>query len=259
MNPSDICFLHFTKDAASTNIANHLHEQGVKAVEIDDVELIFDVDKSKHFPSANPVVVLSRHVSSAGVPSLTVHVPGNWNDAQYGGQPKTLSTAMPCFMASCLKHIKKNVDLRGLSEIQVCYEVDHHGPTTTTPIAFVEIGSDERAWKDPLYGEIIASALVETIDDFQQMPAYVGVGGGHYAPTFTKYTVENDVAFGHMLPKYQGVVDAAVFAQAVEKNVDGIEAVVIEKKWISSAQKTFVKQWCSEHGVECHVVDNTWF
>src|ERR1039458_10696967 len=40
------------------------------------------------YPTAKLVVFLSRHSSQSGKPTLSVHAPGNFGDAELGGLPK---------------------------------------------------------------------------------------------------------------------------------------------------------------------------
>jgi len=45
---------------------------------------------------------------------------------------------------------------------QVSYEVTHHGPTTLVhPSFFVEIGSTEKEWGDPVAGRAVAEAVLD--------------------------------------------------------------------------------------------------
>ena len=40
--------------------------------------------------SPDLIIFASRHSSATGEPTLCVHVPGNFGEAKYGGEPKTL-------------------------------------------------------------------------------------------------------------------------------------------------------------------------
>ena len=54
-------------------------------------------------------IFLSRHRSKTGEPTLTVHPIGNFSDALFGGQPKTLVPAAPNMMTHLLRLINKNL------------------------------------------------------------------------------------------------------------------------------------------------------
>jgi D-tyrosyl-tRNA(Tyr) deacylase len=56
------------------------------------------------FPTANLIVFISRHSSQSSKPTLSVHTPGNFGNAEYGGLPKALD--FPCSgYAKCLKSV----------------------------------------------------------------------------------------------------------------------------------------------------------
>lgn len=69
--------------------------------------------------------------------------------------------------------------------------------------------------------EAIADALLDLNDG--HAATAIGLGGGHYAPRFTDLALDDDVAFGHMIPDYQlphigdEMVQAAVDATAAAR------------------------------------------
>ena len=57
---------------------------------------------------ADLIIFMSRHSSSAGVSSFTVHPTGNWGkDAKLGGEPRALSVAAPYPMLRILRLFEK--------------------------------------------------------------------------------------------------------------------------------------------------------
>ncbi|MBN1540084.1 MAG: hypothetical protein JW939_08065 [Candidatus Thermoplasmatota archaeon] len=149
------------------------------------------------------LVFLSKHRSETGTRSLTVHPPGNYLQADYGGQPGRLPPSAPHYMAAALKALYREKKLLGLAD-QTTYEVTHHGPYLSSPCFFIEIGSDDTRWCVPELGRAIARALLSS--DFlvpnRDLPVAIGVGGGHYAPRFTDRAMRNKFAFGHMIPDH---------------------------------------------------------
>jgi len=141
------------------------------------------------------VLVLSPHKSERKLPCLTVHIPGNWGKAEFGGKDRTLNIAYASKMLQILKGLKKygkELEERGW---RISYEGDHHGPTVEKPIIFVEIGSGEREWQSAEAGEVVGKAVGEAVKrDEKKEGSYLGVGGGHYAPKFTKLALEETPA-----------------------------------------------------------------
>lgn len=76
-----------------------------------------------HYENGEAIVIFSRHESKAGIPSLTVHYPGNPSEEIMGGEPKKLGIAYPRLLTSILREIKK-IDLN----IEKTMEATHHLP-----------------------------------------------------------------------------------------------------------------------------------
>lgn len=254
--------LFSSKIIASTNIASKLIQLGFeqknenewmfeKTKLIDTkVNAILDVPTDFH---TDFLLVLSPHKSEANFRSLTVHIPGNWDCADFGGEPRTLNTAYATIQKALLlkmheKNQKYNLDFN------VNYEVDHHGPTIHKPIIFVEIGSSEAEWKNPLAANVVAESVFECVctkEPEQSGETFFGVGGGHYAPKFTTLALEKDFTFGHMLPKYKAdSIAEDTFKQALEKNVEEVERIAMDKKGLASEQKAKIKLLANQFGTE---------
>jgi D-aminoacyl-tRNA deacylase len=207
-----------------------------------DVPTDFDTDL---------ILVLSTHKSKAGGKMLTAHFPGNWNDAKFGGEPKTLNTAY----GSRLKTMIRELDSANSQKWPLFMEADHHGPTCKAPIMFVEIGSTEGEWKDLKAAEDVASAVSEFIDKDERYESVIGIGGGHYSKEFTKVLLEDDLAVGHVAPKYAlDELDEATFMQAIEKNVEEVKKVLILKKETNSSQKKKVVGFAEKAGLEHELI-----
>jgi len=193
------------------------------------------------------LLVLSTHKSERGGPSFTVHIPGNWDSADMGGEARTLNTAYASRMKDMLISMNENNSLGW----NVNQEVDHHGPTCKLPIIFIEIGSGPAEWGNPKAHEIIAEAVMDSIDKKELYPSWFGAGGGHYAPYFTKKALEGEDAFGHILPKYKAAtVGMDTVEQAVEKNVEKIEGLWYEKKSFRAEDRDKLFGLVRELGIE---------
>ena len=144
------------------------------------------------------IVVLSRHSSSSGKPTLTVHPIGNYRANEMGGQAETLVKAAPHLMTATLRRMAAiNKD----PVYSVSFEVTHHGPYVDVPTMYIEIGSDESHWGDRTAAEVLVDSLLSA--DEKDYPTVIGVGGGHYAPRFTELVLSTKVDMGHMVPNYQ--------------------------------------------------------
>ena len=204
---------------------------------------------------SNGLVVLSTHRSEKEYPTLTVHVPGNWDSADFGGEPRTLNTVMGSKMKEVLLGLDKGNSKYGLGW-NVNMEVDHHGPTCKTPIMFVEIGSSEKEWKNPVAAKIVAEAVMRMLESDSVYDSYFCVGGGHYSQKFTKLGLgDNARAAGHILPKYKAPgLEMDTFKQAMEKSVEETQGVLIEKKGVRKEHKELIEKFAKEYGTEVEII-----
>jgi len=144
------------------------------------------------------VIFMSRHSSKSGRPTLTVHPLGNYHGNDLGGLPEKLVKAAPHHMSEALRSISS---INYMEDMEVAFEVTHHGPWLDRPTFFIEIGSDETHWGNKDAAEILARVIAE--NKKSDYPSVVGIGGGHYAPRFTEAALSRKVDFGHMIPNYQ--------------------------------------------------------
>jgi D-aminoacyl-tRNA deacylase len=272
-----------TEDPASTNMKTSLLEQtpweesGVfyntpvyQHTTMKDVVLVTIPDRKIRHENIdievhdqlhlNPriAVFLSRHRSKMEEPTLTVHPIGNYGDAEFGGQPRTLIPAAPRFMAHLLKLIKKHLQTTDL-QYHVCYEVTHHGPFLNIPTLFAEVGSTEHQWREKKPADIIATSLLELLSSYHYeqdfpttIPVLLGIGGGHYAPRFTDVVFERNASFGHMIPTYQidaGAINAEMIEQAM-KTTPNLTGVYLHKKALKKSQISEYKQWFQTRDVQ---------
>jgi D-aminoacyl-tRNA deacylase len=202
-------------------------------------------------------IFLSRHRSKTGEPTLTVHPIGNFSDAQFGGQPKTIVPAAPKMMTHLLRLIKKNLQSTDL-DYKVCYEVTHHGPFLRIPTLFTEVGSTEVQWQQKEPASIIATSLLELLRTYQyeedfpkDIPVILGIGGGHYAPRFTDIAFQKKVAFGHMIPTYkidEGTIDNEILEKTILATPN-LTAVYLHKKDLKKSQVTSYRNWFEKKGI----------
>jgi len=174
---------------------------------------------------ADLVIFLSRHSSMKPVPVLTIHATGNFGEAELGGNPRTLATAAPAMMQATLRGLSRYCP----DNYRVSYEVTHHGPTGLChPSFFVEIGSTEQEWTDPVAGDAVAKAVLNAAP-CDPIPL-IGIGGTHYAPRQTAIALSTRGAFGHIAssPRQIELLDCGMVKAMAEKS--GSVAAFIDRK-----------------------------
>jgi len=191
------------------------------------------------FTNLSLVVFVSRHSSTSGTPTLSVHTPGNFGAAELGGLPKQVSVSPAAAMRDALKalaYFKEGLKL----EYEVSYECTHHGPSLDVPTMFVELGSSAEQWRDLKAAEAVAHAAMSAIGKFgtSENAAVLGIGGTHYNQRFTRMALDGAAVFGHMIPKYAVPwVEAEMLRQCVEKTLEEVDCAVLDWKGIKSADK----------------------
>ncbi len=205
------------------------------------------------FPDTQLIVFISRHSSQSGRPTLTVHTPGNFADAELGGLPKTVSVSPAVAMRDALKALalqKEQLDLN----YEVSYECTHHGPSLNVPSMFVELGSSELQWRDALAAEAVGHAAMSAIEKFTASSvesAVLGIGGTHYNQKFTNIALEGTVVFGHMIPKYAVAnVDSELVSMCVKRTLEKVSHALLDWKGIKSEDKPNLMLALDKAGLE---------
>lgn len=172
------------------------------------------------------LIFLSRHTSTRPVPVLTVHPTGNPGEALLGGEAGSFAPAAPGWMQAVLLNLVRLAP----EDYRASYEVTHHGPTfLSTPSFFVEIGSTEKEWLDPVAGAAVAEAVLTAAP--ANPISLIGFGGTHYAPRQTAVGVETRGAFGHILHSREiGTLTGPLLAKIAA--AAKAEAVYIDRKAI---------------------------
>jgi D-aminoacyl-tRNA deacylase len=253
-----------TKDVASLNIAGQILDryrfrettenfQGnpVYQAEVDgkDVKLVtlneesvYAQNLTESFKNLELVVFISRHSSVSGTPTLSVHTPGNLGEAKLGGLPRTVSVSPANAMRKALKAMKQFKEEMHL-DYQVSYECTHHGPSLNVPTMFAELGSSPVQWNDLRAAEAVAHATIKAVSSLgeSRAKAVLGLGGPHYNARFTRMALEEEIAFGHMIPKYAiPSMDTEILMQCMERTLERIEYAVLDWKGIRGEHKSRV-------------------
>jgi len=223
------------QDKAGENIRNHLRQlldsgdtcwqqpgRTYDFIEVDGRLIHTEGIDTK--TDADLVIFISRHSSTRPVPVLTVHITGNFREAELGGSTRTLAPAATAMMQATLRALARHCP----EGYRVSYEVTHHGPTDLTlPSFFVEIGSTEKEWADPAAGLAVAQSVLSAVP--QDPVALIGFGGNHYAARETEIALTSRGAFGHIAHTREvPALDEAMVKTMMEKS--GAVAAYIDRK-----------------------------
>jgi D-aminoacyl-tRNA deacylase len=204
-----------------------------------NTESVYAQNLLDSFADVELVVFISKHRSVSGTPTLSVHTPGNLSKAELGGLPRKVSISPANAMRDALKAMMELKKQKQLA-YEVSYECTHHGPSLSVPVMFCELGSSMEQWNDLEAAEVVACATIKAIAEFSQSHATVvlGIGGPHYNARFTRIALEEEIAFGHIIPKYAiPDIDAEVLKQCVEKTLEKVEYAVLDWKGIKGEYK----------------------
>ena len=241
------------RDSASANIARALITkngfeqgpgQGIETYSKDNIRLVMleklgIYTEPSDIPSdASTTIFVSKHVSSSGRPALTVHATGNLTkEAKFGGNPEEVSYVDPSIIRSTLRALKAGVSQEGV-QIDLTMEATHHGPTNLSmPVCFLEIGSGEEEWTDPVLGEIAANAVMAAATKVEETrPAAVGFGGTHYSAKHTRICMDGDYAIGHLVSShsFDGGVTQLMINDVFNKTTGSCNTAIVDWKGLHS-------------------------
>jgi D-aminoacyl-tRNA deacylase len=193
------------------------------------------------------IIFVSRHSGVAGIPTLSVHTPGNLTkEAKFGGNPQRISISPAGAMKNALLEMAQLKNEKSL-DYEVSYECTHHGPSLDVPAMFAELGSSEKQWKDLKAAEVVAHATMAAVKGKASDSAVLGVGGPHYNKKFTEIALSSSKAFGHMIPKYATPhVNAEMILQCVQRTKERVEAAVFDWKGMRGADRERIAEALKE-------------
>ena len=201
-------------------VHTHLHKD-VQLLKIKELHIHADNIDLEHSRLTNKtveeVLVLSRHVSSSNIPALTLHAIGIPGELPYGDPgksggmkgklipPSTRFSALYRIMASKARKLGLH------NNYDITMEATHHGPILNSPTIYIEIGSTEHEWSDPIAAEIWAESISDCLgltgkDELGKWEGrgkvMIGLGGGHYVPRHKDIVSNSDVWLGHLIASY---------------------------------------------------------
>ncbi len=242
------------KDAAGMNIITQLGEFRKKPV-LQEINLeergydIYTVDESivytenldmEKINSYDFVIFASKHVSGKGEKALTVHTPGNFRNAEFGGERGKVSRTSAIFQKFLFEKLNKNAEMHSLKDFQITMEATHHGPLIEKPCLFIEIGSTEREYTHRKAGFVVAKAIKEAIEEFKENPyneIAIAIGGPHYCPNFNKIQLSSNIAISHVISQYVFPLTEEMVREAIAKTDEEIDLAVLDWKGLGNSEK----------------------
>ena len=201
------------------------------------------------------IIFVSRHESRDNKPIFSVHVPGNFSTAEFGGLSRKVSVAPANAMRAALKEMTTQRTLLELEEYTAYYEGTHHGPSLNTPAVFVEIGSTPTEWSNPLAGEVVAHAAITAIKNTLQVEGAVGIGGSHCNRRLTSISQDSEIAFGHIIPSYAFKwLTPELINQCVERTLEKDPILVLDWKGIDRKDRKRLQEVLDEVPYDVHRV-----
>lgn len=240
--------VYSTSDEASMNIRKFLKKsESYEIVETNDSLNYSDSSAGMNF-------FVSKHASVKNIKSLTCHTPGNFGTAEYGGTSGVLSVSNAKIQSECLR-LLNSLNERNQWGFQVALEVTHHGPSLNNPCLFIELGSSAEQWNQDRYCSGIAAVTTELINNYEKIMKRnqviaIGIGGSHYAPSFTHEVLKNGTSIGHICPDYAlKHLNKELFHQMILKTVPEPKLVLFHKG-VKSEDRKIIINWCDDYKLE---------
>ena len=232
------------KDPASMNIYESLKKIDPTMNFLVSEEDIINVDVSSKLAETEYFIFASRHKSASKIKTLSIHLIGNWNKAEYGGEERRLSGASSHLLKKFFIELNIQRDVASL-QYKCTLEATHHGPYVSKPSLFIEIGSSEEEWEDKAAGDVIAKTIFTAIHKFskpaegeENWQTALVFGGGHYCKAFNKLLLEGEYAFSHICSKYNlPFINEEMIARAIDATKERIDLVLLDWKGLSGEKK----------------------
>ncbi len=214
-------------------------------IELEKETLYQDNSTLKKYPELNSIdciIFASTHRSEKGKPSLSLHAPGNWRNADLGGQAGKVSKTSAFILKYLFQELNKNYekDKNSLSEeYELTLEVTHHGPSIDIPCVFIELGSTEKQWNDREAAKIIAKTILslENYPEKNDWIASIGIGGPHYCNNFNKIELNSQYAIGHIIPEYVLPLTESILKEAEQKTKESNVEILIDWKGCGKSEQ----------------------
>ncbi|KAJ9187349.1 hypothetical protein P3X46_002813 [Hevea brasiliensis] len=189
-----------------------------------DKSIVVEDDLDQRWEAAtgevvDEVIFFSKHTAVSNRPALTIHPIGvphlrEGDVPPQGGKPGWAAPPDPR-MGPWLRLLKKIAHSHNLvPEFEITLEATHHGPVTSKPTMFIEIGSTEEYWERQDAAQVVALLVWEGLglgggasvgnwsSANDKRKVLLGIGGGHYAPRHMDIVLKDGVWVAHLLSGY---------------------------------------------------------
>jgi len=186
------------------------------------------------------VIFASKHQSEKQEKSLSIHCPGNFRDAKFGGIQNKVCPSSALFNKFMFEKLNQICEEQNFKDFNITMEATHHGPLLDIPCVFIEIGSTMIDWRNSRAGFIIAKTIKETIENFKENPykeIAIGLGGPHYCPGFNKLQKDSNVAFSHIIAQYNSPLTEEMILEAINKTEEDIDFAVLDWKGLGKSEQ----------------------
>lgn len=186
------------------------------------------------------IIFASRHESEKKQKTISIHAPGNWRKAEFGGISEKIGKTSAQFQKQLFQALSKTMKEANVSNYELTLECTHHGPLIEKPSIFLEIGSTSVEWGDRRTIFLIAKTLSDFLPKFKPNPYNenaIGIGGPHYCPGFNKIQLTSNVAISHIIPQYVFPVSDEMIKEAVSKTQEDIDFAIIDWKGVGTAEQ----------------------
>lgn len=229
------------KDKAGINITTALSQYGHFDFHLVEDSSIHNKNLDMYKISKYDFIIFaSKHASESGDKTLSIHTPGNWGEAKFGGEQGKVCKSSALFQKQFFEKLHENVEKYDLKDYKLTLECTHHGPLINKPCMFAEIGSTETEWNDRRAAFIMAKTIAETVENFKENPyneVAIGIGGPHYCPNFNKLQKDSNVAIAHIIPQYALPLTEEMLKQAITNTEEEVDFAVIDWKGLGKKEQ----------------------
>lgn len=186
------------------------------------------------------IIFASKHKSEKQEKTLSIHAPGNWREAELGGEPEKVCKTSALFQKQIFEKLKTNSEKYHLKDYSITLECTHHGPLINKPCIFIEIGSTEIEWSDRRAAFIISKTISDIIKEFKENPyneVAIGIGGPHYCPNFNKIQLKSNIAISHIIPQYVLPLKEEMIEEALQKTDEEVDFALLDWKGLGNSQQ----------------------
>ncbi len=243
----NFAILYSKKDEAGINIAEQLKKHflpQVPIIELDKDSIYSEnIDqKEERIQKADFLIFATKHQSKEARNTLSLHAPGNWRNADFGGKAGKICQTSSLVLKFLFKKMNENIEKYNLN-YELTLECTHHGPYLEKPCCFIEIGTTQEQWNDKKAAEVIAETL-SSIQNFKEwknrnkeLRSCIAIGGPHYCQNFNKIQLNsNKYAISHIIPEYQLPLNESMLQEAIKKTKENPDLVLIDWKGCGNSE-----------------------